>query len=74
MTGQGHEDLRQMAVDHLWLPFHQMNDFAETPESLRIYKSGDGCWLTDINGRKAFDMMSKHPAVIGIPDAHPCAS
>ena len=52
------QDLRQMAVDHLWLPFHQMNDFAEAPDSLKIYESGEGCWLTDINGRKAFDMMS----------------
>ena len=52
------EDLRQMAIDHLWLPFHQMNDFAEAPDSLKIYESGEGCWLIDIHGRKAFDMMS----------------
>lgn len=62
MTGQGRgrtrEDLRRMAVDHLWLPFHQMNDFAKAPESLNIYASGEGCWLTDIDGRKVFDMMS----------------
>ena len=58
MTEQEYSNLRQMAVDHLWLPFHQMNDYAETPELLRIYESGDGCWLTDINGRRAFDMMS----------------
>ncbi len=62
MTGreneQSHEDLRRMAIDHLWLPFHQMNDFAQTPETLKIYESGEGCWLTDIDGRRVFDMMS----------------
>ena len=52
------QELRQMAVDHLWLPFHQMNDFAKAPDSLNIYESGEGCWLIDINGRKVFDMMS----------------
>ena len=58
MTEQGHEDLRQMAVDHFWLPFHQMQDFAASPNSLRIYESGEGCWLKDIEGRRIFDMMS----------------
>ena len=52
------EDLRKMAIDHLWLPFHQMNDFAKEPGALQIYESGEGCWLVDINGRKIFDMMS----------------
>lgn len=48
------EQLRQAAQDHLWLHFSQRADFAhERP--LPIIASGDGCYLTDVDGKRFLD-------------------
>ena len=52
------EALQESALDHLWLPFSQMNQFLEDPDDLTIFVEGEGCWLTDSRGARIFDMMS----------------
>jgi adenosylmethionine-8-amino-7-oxononanoate aminotransferase len=45
--------LRKSAQDHLWLHFTQMADFDERP--LPVIVSGDGCHLTDVDGKRYLD-------------------
>src|SRR4051812_42124702 len=47
------EELRQSAEQHLWLHFTRMS--AARGEHLPIIVSGDGCYLTDIDGRRYLD-------------------
>src|ERR671938_1044840 len=46
-------ELRQSAEEHLWLHFTRMS--AAQGEGLPIIVSGDGCYLTDIDGRRYLD-------------------
>src|SRR5215213_10449774 len=46
-------DLRASAEQHLWLHFTRMS--AARGEHLPIIVSGDGCYLTDIEGRRYLD-------------------
>ncbi len=46
-------ELRQSAERHLWLHFTRMS--AARGEGLPIIVSGDGCYLTDIEGRRYLD-------------------
>ena len=49
-------DLQQAARDHLWLHFTRMSGYqsAEVP----IIVSGDGCYLTDSNGKRYLDALA----------------
>jgi adenosylmethionine-8-amino-7-oxononanoate aminotransferase len=47
------EELRRSAEQHLWLHFTRMS--AARGEHLPIIVSGDGCYLTDIEGRRYLD-------------------
>src|SRR5919107_2490941 len=46
-------DLRASAEQHLWLHFTRMSP--AQGEGLPIIVSGDGCYLTDIEGRRYLD-------------------
>jgi adenosylmethionine-8-amino-7-oxononanoate aminotransferase len=46
-------NLQQAARDHLWLHFTRMGD-AEVP----VIVSGDGCYLTDANGKQYLDALA----------------
>src|SRR5918998_3983791 len=46
-------DLRASAEQHLWLHFTRMS--AARGEGLPIIVSGDGCYLTDVDGRRYLD-------------------
>ncbi len=48
------EALRQAAERHLWLHFTRMSD-AHAGGGLPIIVSGDGCYLTDIDGKRYLD-------------------
>ncbi len=45
--------LRQAAEDHLWLHFTRMS--SAKGEGLPIIVSGDGCYLTDVDGKRYLD-------------------
>ena len=49
-------DLQQAARDHLWMHFTRMGGYAsgEVP----IIVSGDGCYLTDSNGKRYLDALA----------------
>ena len=49
-------DLQQAARDHLWMHFTRMGGYrsAEVP----IIVSGDGCYLTDSNGKRYLDALT----------------
>jgi adenosylmethionine-8-amino-7-oxononanoate aminotransferase len=47
------QELRQSAEQHLWLHFTRMS--AGQGEELPIIVSGDGCYLTDIDGKRYLD-------------------
>lgn len=49
----GAAELRRSAQDHLWLHFSQMSDFDQRP--LPVIVSGDGCHLTDVDGKRYLD-------------------
>ena len=46
------ERLLEMDRKHLW---HHMSPHNDDP---MIFVSGEGCWLTDIDGNRYFDAMS----------------
>jgi adenosylmethionine-8-amino-7-oxononanoate aminotransferase len=47
------EELRRSAEQHLWLHFTRMS--SARGEHLPIIVSGDGCYLTDVDGRRYLD-------------------
>ena len=49
-------ELRQSAEQHLWLHFTRMS--SAQGEGLPIIVSGDGCYLTDIEGRRYLDALA----------------
>ncbi len=49
--------LQQTALDHLWLHFTQMGDYA-SPDDLQVIVSGDGCHLVDVNGKRYLDALA----------------
>jgi adenosylmethionine-8-amino-7-oxononanoate aminotransferase len=48
---------RQLALDHLIIHNRNWNEIAN-PGGLRIFVRGQGCYLTDLEGRTYFDAMS----------------
>jgi adenosylmethionine-8-amino-7-oxononanoate aminotransferase len=46
-------DLQQAARDHLWLHFTRMAD-----GNVPVIVSGDGCYLTDANGKRYLDALA----------------
>ena len=56
MTSTVAADLQQAARDHLWLHFTRMGGYqsGEVP----IIVSGDGCYLTDSNGKRYLDALA----------------
>jgi adenosylmethionine-8-amino-7-oxononanoate aminotransferase len=53
MLRKSPEELRKSAEQHLWLHFTRMSE-AQGP-GLPIIVSGDGCYLTDIDGKRYLD-------------------
>lgn len=49
--------LHQTAADHLWLHFTQMGDYAD-PANLQVIVSGDGCYVTDSEGKRYLDALA----------------
>ena len=49
--------LHQTAADHLWLHFTQMGDYAD-PAKLQVIVSGDGCYVTDSEGKRYLDALA----------------
>src|SRR6201982_3956194 len=47
------DDLRRLATDHLWLPFHRMGGGAP-----RVIVPGDGCYLVDVDGKRYLDALA----------------
>ncbi len=53
----GSDGLQQTALDHLWLHFTQMGGYTD-PADLQVIVSGDGCHLTDVNGKRYLDALA----------------
>jgi adenosylmethionine-8-amino-7-oxononanoate aminotransferase len=51
------DGLQRTALDHLWLHFTQMGGYAD-PADLQVIVSGDGCHLTDLNGKRYLDALA----------------
>ena len=49
-------ELRETALRHLWLHFTGMGDL--DPEHLQVIVSGDGCYLTDSEGKRYLDALA----------------
>jgi adenosylmethionine-8-amino-7-oxononanoate aminotransferase len=49
-------DLQQTARDHLWLHFTRMGGYADA--DVPVIVSGDGCYLTDMNGKRYLDALA----------------
>ena len=54
-TGEDIENLNSIASDHLFMHAMQTNDWKKN--GLQMYKSGKGCWVTDLEDNKFLDMM-----------------
>ena len=54
-TGEDIENLNSIASDHLFMHAMQTNDWKKS--GLQMYKSGQGCWVTDLEDNKFLDMM-----------------
>ena len=52
------QSIDELSLEHLWVPFTQMQPFMENPNDLPVFVDGQGCWVTDRSGNKIFDMMS----------------
>lgn len=48
------EELRQLAIDHVWIPSRPWNVLA-APGGFTIFTEGKGCRVTDINGKTYLD-------------------
>ena len=53
----GDASLQRTALDHLWLHFTRMGDYAD-PEELQVMVRGDGCYLEDSRGRRYLDALA----------------
>ncbi|HEX4107729.1 MAG TPA: aspartate aminotransferase family protein [Solirubrobacteraceae bacterium] len=51
------DELQRAAIDHLWLHFSRMGDYAAGKE-LPVIVSGEGCTLTDSHGRTYLDALA----------------
>ena len=51
------EDLKQMALEHVWIPIRPWNVMTG-PDGYNIFTSGNGCRITDINGKTYIDYRS----------------
>ncbi len=51
---EGFEELRQLAIEHVWQPMRPYNVFS-SPGGFTIFTEGKGCRLTDINGKTYLD-------------------
>ena len=49
-------ELQQAARDHLWLHFTRMSGYQS--DEVPIIVSGDGCYLTDSNGKRYLDALA----------------
>ena len=54
-NGEDIENLNSIASDHLFMHAMQTNDWKKS--GLQMYKSGQGCWVTDLEDNKFLDMM-----------------
>ena len=52
-------DLREKFGEHGWLPFHTVAAGRDADE-VHIWVSGEGCRITDVEGRSYLDFMSGH--------------
>jgi len=55
-SGERIEELQQIAGEHLFMHAMQTKDWRES--GLQIFVKGEGCWVTDIEGNRLFDMTS----------------
>lgn len=53
LTRKEGQQLRQWDIAHVWHPFTQMAQYAESEPI--IVERAEGCWLVDINGRRYLD-------------------
>jgi adenosylmethionine-8-amino-7-oxononanoate aminotransferase len=53
----GDASLQRTALDHLWLHFTRMGDYAD-PEELQVMVRGHGCYLEDSRGRRYLDALA----------------
>jgi adenosylmethionine-8-amino-7-oxononanoate aminotransferase len=53
----GDASLQRTALDHLWLHFTRMGDYAD-PQELQVMVGGDGCYLEDSRGRRYLDALA----------------
>jgi adenosylmethionine-8-amino-7-oxononanoate aminotransferase len=51
-------DLRQAALDHVWIHGGYAWDEATQPDGVRVMAEGDGCYITDISGNRYLDLLS----------------
>lgn len=51
------EDLRRLTLDHVWMPFHPWNELT-APGAFTIFVGGEGCRVTDIEGKTYLDSYS----------------
>ena len=51
------EELRQMALSHFW-PHSQQVAGLENPDGLHVVTEGQGCWVTDTEGRRFIDVLA----------------
>src|SRR5215213_10493012 len=56
-SADGRPSLQRAALDHLWLHFTNMGDYAE-PGDLQVIVRGDGCYLEDAAGRRYLDALA----------------
>jgi adenosylmethionine-8-amino-7-oxononanoate aminotransferase len=49
--------LQQTAVDHLWLHFTEMGQYAD-PAKLQVIVRGDGCYVEDSEGKRYLDALA----------------
>lgn len=47
-----------LADGHLWLHFTRSQDWLGSEQRVPIAASGEGCWITDVDGKRYFDGLS----------------
>ena len=51
------EDLRQLTLDHVWVPVRPWNDL-NSPGGFNIFTQAEGCRMTDVQGKTYLDYFS----------------